>query len=202
MAQNINWKMFSTGPASTLSINAGVDYGVAFGVAYGRRVSTRLPVLVSADYSQPAGDRLADDLKVRSGLQVEVMRVGGFSATVKVHGVFRRFESTQALLQNFGSEFAGIAGYYTRRSFVAGEVTFDKAIITHVKHLKAATDLNPALVSGWYIPTGGNLLTGVQTGVTLGRTDLTFRAGQAVNQDLATKPLIPFYTQLSYGIRF
>ena len=71
-----------------------------------------------------------------------------FSATVKANGVFRRIENTQALLQNFGSEFAGIAGYYTTRWFVAGEVRFDKAIITHVKHLKAATDLNPSLVSG------------------------------------------------------
>ncbi len=201
-AQNVNWRVFREGPASTISVNAGLDYGVALGVAYGHRVSTRLPILVGADYSFPAGDKLTDDFKVRSGLQMEVVRAGGFSATVKAYGVFRRFENTQAVLQNFGSEFAGIAGYYTRRWFVAGEVTFDKAIITHVKHLKAATDLNPGLVTGWYIPTGGNLLTGVQTGVTLGRTDVTFKVGQAVSQDFRTKPLIPFYTQLSYGIRF
>ncbi len=201
-AQNINWQVFRDGPASTISVNAGLDYGVAFGVAYGRRVSTRLPIVVAADYSFPAGDKLVDDLKVRSGLQMEVMRAGRFSATVKANGVFRRFENSRALLQNFGSEFAGIAGYYTRRWFVAGEVTFDKAVITHVKHLKAATDLNPGLVTGWYIPTGGNLLTGVQTGVTLGRTDFTFKVGQVVSQDFRAKPLIPFYTQLSYGIRF
>lgn len=201
-AQNINWRVFQEGPASTISINAGLDYGVAFGVAYGHRVSTRLPILVGADYSFPAGDKLTDDFKVRSGLQMEVMHIGGFSATVKANGIFRRFENSQAVLQNFGSEFAGVAGYYTRRWFVAGEVTFDKAIITHVKHVKAATDLNPGLVTGWYIPTGGNLLTGVQTGVTLGRTDFTVRVGQAVSQDFRTKPLIPFYTQLSYGIRF
>jgi hypothetical protein len=200
--QNINWRVLGAGPASTISVNAGLDYGVAFGVAYGHRVSTRVPIVVGADYSFPAGDRLTDDFKVRSGLQMEVMHAGGFSATVKANGVFRRFENTQAVLQNFGSEFAGIAGYYTRRWFVAGEVTFDKAIITHVRHLKVATDLNPGLVTGWYIPTGGNLLFGVQTGVTLGRTDVTFKVGQAVTQDLSTKPLIPFYTQLSYGIRF
>ena len=50
---------------------------------------------------------------------------------------------------------------------------------------------------GWYIPTGGNLLAGVQTGVTLGRTDFTLRVGQVVGVDSRTKPLIPFYTQLS-----
>lgn len=151
-AQNVNWRTLDTGPASTISFNGGVEYGVVFGVAYGRRISSRLPVLIGADFSMPAGDALLDDFKVRSGVQSEVLRAGSFSATVKANGVFRRFENTQALLQNFGSEFAGIAGYYTTRWFVAGEVTFDKAIITHVKHLKAATDLNPSLVSGWYIP--------------------------------------------------
>jgi len=201
-AQNINWRAFGTGPASTISVNAGLDYGVAFGVAYGRRVSSRVPIVLGADYSFPAGDKVTDDFKVRSGLQIEVVRAGPFSATVKAAGLFRRFENTQALLQNFGSEFAGVAGYYTRRWFVAGEVTFDKAIVTHVKHLKEATDLNPGLVSGWYIPTGGNLLTGVQTGVTLGRTDFTFKVGQAVSQDFRSRPLIPFYMQFSYGIRF
>jgi len=201
-AQTINWRAFGTGPASTIIVNAGLEYGVAFGVAYGRRVSTRVPIVLGADYSFPAGDNLTDDFKVRSGLQIEVIRSGRFSASVKAAGVFRRFENTQALLQNFGSEFAGVAGYYTRRWFIAGEVTFDKAIVTHVKHLKAATDLNPGLISGWYIPTGGNLLTGVQTGVTLGRTDLTLRVGQAVSQDFRTRPLIPFYMQFAYGIRF
>jgi len=201
-AQNINWRAFRTGPASTISVNAGLDYGVAFGVAYGRRVSSRVPIVLGADYSFPAGDRLIDDFKVRSGLQIEVMHAGRFSATAKIAGIFRRFENTQALLQNFGGEFAGVAGYYTRRWFVAGEVTFDKAIVTHVKHTKEARDLNPGLVTGWYIPTGGNLLTGVQTGVTLGRTDFTLKAGQVLSEDFRTKPLIPFYTQLSYGIRF
>lgn len=65
-AQNVNWRTLDTGPASTISFNGGVEYGVVFGVAYGRRISSRLPVLIGADYSMPAGDALLDDFKVRS----------------------------------------------------------------------------------------------------------------------------------------
>ena len=200
-AQVINWRSFEA-QQRMATLNAGLDYGLTYGAAYAHRLNTRVPMALTMDVSIPSGHRLPDDFKVRMGLQVEVLRVGNLSATLKVNGVFRRFENTGARLLNWGGEFGGIVGYYKPGWFIAGEAGFDKAIVTHVQHAGSVLDNTPGLRSGWYIPTGGNFQYGLQAGVSLGKTDLTLRAGRLLQQDFKTSPLLPLYVQLGANRRF
>jgi hypothetical protein len=202
-AQNINWRAFNQEQKHTIGINTGLDYGLTYGVNYGRKLNTKLPMVFNSEFSFPSGNKVLEDFKVKMGVQMELIHAGNFSATIKVNGIFRRFENDYARMLNFGSEFAGVAGYYKPRWYVAGELSFDKAIITHIKHLPNALENNSDIVSGWYIPTGGNFAYGIQTGLVLGqKSDLSLKIGRVINQDFKTEPTLPFYFQLGYNWRF
>lgn len=202
VAQQINWQAFDTAPKNLIYIKAGWDYGMTLGVGYGRKFDTKLPMLANIEYSFPTGENLFDDFKVKVGGQVELLRLGGLSATAKVYCPIRRFENDVVSLFSFGSEFTGIVGYYSRKWYVAGEFGFDKAIATHIKHTAEARETYPDAKDGWYVPTGGNYAYGLQTGFSFGENDLTLRAGKLASQGWKTAPFIPFFAQLGYQRRF
>ncbi|MCU0467238.1 MAG: hypothetical protein MUF58_01440 [Arcicella sp.] len=202
-AQNINWRAFSQDQKHLIGVNTGLDYGLSYGVNYGRKLNTKLSMVLNGEFSLPSGNKVLEDFKVKMGVQLELIHSGNFSATVKVNGIFRRFENDYARLLNFGSEFATVAGYYKPRWYIAGEISFDKAIVTHIKHLSAALDNNPDLTTGWYIPTGGNFAYGIQSGMALGqKNDLNLKIGKLLNQNFKTEPTLPFYFQIGYNRRF
>jgi hypothetical protein len=202
-AQNINWRAFNQEQKHIIGINAGLDYGLTYGVNYGRKLNTKLPMVINGEFSFPSGNKVLEDFKVKMGVQFEVIHAGNFSATLKVNGIFRRFENDYTRMLNFGSEFAGVAGYYKPRWYVAGELSFDKAIVTHIEHLPAALENNPDLTTGWYIPTGGNFAYGIQSGLVLGqKNDLNLKIGRVINQNFKTEPTLPFYFQIGYNRRF
>ncbi|UPT69864.1 MAG: hypothetical protein M0D53_12065 [Flavobacterium sp. JAD_PAG50586_2] len=97
---------------------------------------------------------------------------------------------------NFGSEFSALAGLYKPKWYVAGELGFDKAITTHVKHSELAQEYYPDIKNGWYIPRGGNFLYGLHSGVSFKKNDLTLKFGKVIQEDFKTEPTIPFYFQL------
>jgi hypothetical protein len=202
-AQNINWRAFGQEQKHIIGINTGLDFGVTYGLTYGRKLNAKLPMVLNGEFSFPSGNKVLEDFKVKMGVQMEVIHAGNFSATLKVNGIFRRFENDYARMLNFGSEFAGVAGYYKPRWYVAGEISFDKAIVTHIKHLPAALENNPDLTTGWYIPTGGNVAYGIQSGLVLGqKNDLNLKIGRVINQNFKTEPTLPFYFQLGFNRRF
>lgn len=201
-AQTINWQAFQPEQKHLLYLQTGWDYSMNFGAGYGYKFDTKLPVLANIEYSFPAGERLFDDFKVRIGGQVEVLRLGGFSATVKAYCPIRRYENNLATLFNFGGEFSGVAGFYKQKWFVAGEFGFDKAIATHVKHSQRALENYSGLQSGWYVPTGGNYFFGLQTGISFGANGITMKVGKVVSQDFKTTPFVPYFAQLAYQRRF
>ena len=201
-AQNINWQAFKPEQKHLLHLQTGWDYGLTFGIGYGRKFDTKLPVLANIEYSFPAGERLFDDFKTRIGAQVEVLRRGSFSATVKAYCPIRRYENSLVTLFNFGSEFSGVAGFYRRKWFVAGEFGFDKAIATHVKHSPSALESYSGLQNGWYVPTGGNYSFGLQTGFSFRANDISLKAGKVVSQGFKTTPFVPYFAQLAYQRRF
>ena len=103
---------------------------------------------------------------------------------------------------NFGGEFSGVAGFYRKKWFVAGEFGFDKAIATHVKHSENALENYPGLQSGWYVPTGGNWFFGLQSGFSFGSGGISLKAGKLVSQGFKNAPFVPFFAQLAYQQRF
>lgn len=200
--QNINWQAFKPEQKNLVQLQTGFDYGLTLGLGYGRKFNLLLPVLANIEYSFPAGENLFDDFKVRMGGQVEVIRRGGFSATVKAYCPFRRYENSKARLINFGGEFSGVAGFYRKGWFVAGEFGFDKAIATHIRHSQSALEDYPDAQSGWYVPTGGNYFYGLQAGVSFRGNDISLKAGKQMTQGWETAPYVPMYATLGFNRRF
>jgi hypothetical protein len=202
LSQSVNWRAFGENEKHLTHVQAGWDYGLSYGLGYGYKFNTKMPILANIEYSFPSGQTLFDDFKTKVGGQMEVLKVNGFSTTLKVYCPIRRFENPQARLFNFGAEFTAVAGYYKPKWYVSGEFGFDKAIITHIKHGAVALEENPTLQKGWFIPTGGNFNYGIQTGFSFMKNDITFKIGKLLNQYSRTTPLIPYYTQLGYNRRF
>lgn len=201
-AQSINWRAFKTEQHHLVYLHTGWDYGLTLGAGYGHKFNTRWPILANVAFSAPAGENIFDDFKTKIGAQVEVARVGGFSATVKAYCPIRRYENTRVKLFNFGSEFSGVLGFYRSRWFVAGEFGFDKAIATHIQHTERAEESYPGIQSGWYVPTGGNYFYGLQAGFSFRGNDLTLKAGKLVSQGFKTMPFIPMFAEVGYSRRF
>lgn len=201
-SQTINWESLHREQKHIINVNAGAEYGLTVGAGYGYQLKSKIPIVLNIEHSVPSGKNLSDDFKTKIGGYIRLYEINNFQFSVKVQGVFRRFENSFAHLSNFGSDMAGIAGYYKPKWFVAGEAGFDKAIVTHFKHTKAYKEIFPDVKDGWYEPaTGGNFYYGLQTGFSFGRNDIYLKGGKVVTQDFSTSPMLPYYLQLGYNIR-
>ncbi len=202
-SQNINWRALNQDQRNTLQATFGYDFGATAQVGYTRSFTLIRPVVVGLDYSIPMGRDLLDDFKVRLGGQIEIVEIGGFSATLKLYSNFRRYQTAMVRIVGFGSDFAIVAGYYKPTWYAAGEFGFDKAIVSHLKHSDIMRTNFPGIRDGWYIPTGGNYYYGVQGGKTLGENfDLSLRVGATSAQFDDENAVIPYYCQLGLGMRF
>ncbi len=203
-AQTINWASLKEENKHIVNASFGLEYGVIYGLGYGYQIKTRLfPIVANLEYSFPSGNKIFDDFKTKIGGQIRWIEYHGFQFSTKIYGVFRRYENDFVRLVNFGSDMSGIIGYYRPKLFVAGEVGFDKAIVTHFKHSKAYKDQYPDVVDGWYEPaTGGNFYYGLQAGFSFRKQDIYLRAGKILTQDFKTTPMVPIYGQLGYNIKF
>jgi hypothetical protein len=89
---------------------------------------------------------------------------------------------------------------YRHRWFAAGELGFDKAIITHVTHSDwYRTHIYPDAKDGWYLDAGGTYRAGLAGGVALGRTEIVGRVGWLRTEDF-NELLPPMYA--SVGVAF
>jgi hypothetical protein len=203
-AQTINWASLKEENKHIVNASFGLEYGVIYGLGYGYQIRTRLfPIVANVEYSFPSGNKIFDDFKTRIGGQIRWIEYHNFQFSTNIHGVFRRYENDFVQLLNFGSDMSGIVGYYRHKWFVAGEVGFDKAIVTHFRHSKDYKDQYSGVVNGWYEPaTGGNFYWGLQAGFSFRKHDIYLRAGKILTQDYKTTPMIPFYGQLGYNIKF
>jgi hypothetical protein len=120
-----------------------------------------------------------------------------------VLGIFRRFENGYARLLNFGADVSTTGGFYKKHWFAAGEIGFDKAIVTHFKHTDLYKANFPGVKDGWYEPsTGGNFYYGINGGYSFKKQDIYLKAGRLIQQDFKTSPMLPFYAELGLNFRF
>ena len=202
-SQNINWRSLREDQRNVVQLNGGYDFGATAQVGYARSFSLIRPIVVGLDYSFPMGNNLTDDFKVRLGGQMEIVEIGGFSATIKIYSNFRRYQMQLVRIVSFGSDFRLLAGYYTSTWYAAGEFGFDKAIVSQLKHSDIMRANFPGIRDGWYIPTGGNYYYGIQGGKTIGETfEISLRLGATSAQDHDENAAIPLYLQLGLGMRF
>ncbi len=202
-AQSINWNNIEKQNRHIINANFGVEYGIVYGLGYGYCTSTKIPVVINVEYSFPSGNKLFDDFKTKLGGKIRLLKINNIHFSANIYGIYRKYNAEFVQLQNFGSDFSATVGYYKSRWFVAGNIGFDKAIVTHFKHGNRYKTNFPEVKNGWYEPaTGGNAYYGLLAGISLKRTDITLKAGKIIEQDLKTKPLIPFFAELGFNLRF
>jgi len=203
-AQTFNWASLKDGNKHIVSANLGFEFGMTYGLGYGYQFKTRLfPIVANVEYSFPSGSNIIDDFKTKIGSQIRLIEFHNFQFSANIYGVFRRYENDLTRLVNFGSDMAGIVGYYRPKWFFSGEVGFDKAIVTQFKHSDAYKGQFSDVMDGWYKPsTGGNFYYGLQTGFSFTKNDINLRIGMLLTQDFKTTPMVPYYVQLGYNRKF
>jgi hypothetical protein len=166
-------------------------------------MNTKLPIVLNAKLSLPAGENLVDDLKTKLGGQICLLNKSHFVSSISIFGIYRKYQTPLVRLQNFGSDMKVTFGYTKKRWFIAAETGFDKAIVTHFKHSQKFKDeIYHDVVDGWYEPaTGGNFYYGLQGGYSYKKTDFTLTIGKVVSQDFKTSPFLPFYLNLGINYR-
>lgn len=201
-AQTVNWK--NIGHHKHLAnINIAADYGLTYGAGYAYRLSSKRPVLLNAEISFPSGENIIDDFKFKTGTQVRWWQSGNFHFASQLQGIYRKYNNGYARLQNFGIDLSATAGYYKKRWFMAGELGFDKAIITHFKHSSFYKENFPAVKDGWYEPsTGGNFYYGIKGGYSFKKYDAFLKLGKLTQQDFNSSPMLPIYAELGLNFKF
>jgi len=199
-AQTVNWAQVRQ--KHILNGHVAADHALTYGLGYSIHLKARRPVLLHAEYSFPSGKDLTDDYKIKTGTQVRWWQWGHFHLASKFQAIFRRYQNGYARLLNVGTDISATAGYYTPHWFIAGELGFDKAIVTQFKHSDLYKSNFPDVKDGWYDPaTGGNIYYGIQGGWSFGNKDLYLKIGKIKQQDLRTSPLLPVYAQAGFTIR-
>lgn len=202
-AQNYNWSSNNENQKNIAYLNFGYNFGVTTQLGYGYKLNTVKPILLIVDYSTPMGNDLVDDFKVRIGGQVSIFEKKKFIASAKIYGIFRRHQTSLIKMESFGSEIAGIFGYYKPKWHIAGEFGFDKSIITHLEHSDGMLENFPSISNGWFIPSGGHFYYGFQGGKTVGDNfELSLRVGATKAQFKDENPVLPIYTQLGLCYKF
>ncbi|MBR9923079.1 MAG: hypothetical protein GYB31_19805 [Bacteroidetes bacterium] len=202
VSQTVNWIALEE-TRHILTAGIGWDYGVSFSLGYAYQLKTNVPIILTGNFMIPSGEKLFDDFNTKIGGEVLLLNAPNFKGSITFNGIYRRYENPLVRLQNFGSELKGTLGFYKPKWFVAGEVGFDKAIVTHFKHSETFKEtISTAVKDGWYEPsTGGNFKYGIETGYSFNRSDITLNIGMVRTQDFKSTPLIPYYLRLGYNHR-
>ena len=119
-----------------------------------------------------------------------------------MRGARRPTAATSQIASNFGADFTGTVGVYRSGWFVAGELGFDKAIITHVTHSDwYHTYFYTQARDGWYLDAGGTFHYGLVGGIAFGRTELLLRYG-ALRTEKFNDLTPPMYASIGLGLAF
>lgn len=206
-AQSVNWGNMREAQTHMVNFQAGWDYAITAGVSYSYKFSpelsflkTRIPMVLQGHFSLPSGKKILDDFKVKTGLQIRLLKIYHFHIGADFQGVFRQYGNQYVRLSNFGSDVSINIGYYRPKWFVVLETGADRAIVSHFKHSWLYRSQFPGVENGWYEPaSGGNFRYGLMAGVSLGNHDIYVKAGNLLQWDFKTKPFIPYYASLGYN---
>lgn len=201
-AQTLNWNSLGNS-RHILNLGVGWDYSLSYNLSYAQRINTKIPLILNANFSIPSGENLFDDFKTKVGGQILLLNKSSLKGSMTLNGIYRRYENPLVRLQNFGTEIKGTFGHYKPKWFVAGEMDFDKAIVTHFKHSGSYKEhVYQVVKDGWYEPaSGGNISYGLQTGYSFKKSDFTLNMGMVKTQDFKSNPLIPYYLMFGYNYR-
>lgn len=173
-----NVARFETGQ-SRVYTTFGLDPAFVSSAGYGRVV--RLadhPFQLTGDVGVATARMDARDFRARLGAQTSLVQWRSVHLTGSATFITRGTENLIYRGLNFGADLTGSAGVYRERWFAAGELGFDKAIITHVSHSGwYRKNVFPDARNGWYLDAGGTYHYGLAAGLALGRSEVVGRFG-------------------------
>ena len=185
-----------------LYANFGLDPALVSSLGYGRVVPMfGHPVQLAADIGIGAAGFELSDFRARLQAHTAIVRWRSLYVTGNATFITRGTENTIYRGLNFGSDFTGTVGMYRRSWFAAGEIGFDKAIITHITNSDWYRQFYPGAKDGWYLNAGGTFHYGFAAGAALGSIELVGRVGWQRTEDY--KDLMPpMYVSLGLGVGF
>ena len=202
-AQTVNWASDHRSARHLTSGQLAIDNALTYSIQYGYRLKSKRQTIINFAYVAPFGKTIADDFNINTGAQFMWVKKGDFYFATEFQTVLRRFENDYTRLVNIGADVSTTTGYYRKHWFVAAELGFDKAILTHFKHSTEYKEVFPEVKDGWYEPsTAGILYSGIRLGYSARNTTVYLKAGRKIEQDFQTQPLLPFYTQIGFVIQF
>ena len=157
----------------------GLDPAMVTSLGYGRV----LPVFgkdfqFSGDVGVVTARLDTRDFRARVGTQASIARWRSVNLTGSATFIARGTDNTIYRGLNFGADLTGSLGVYRRRWFGAGEVGFDKAIVTHISNSDWYKEhFYPDAKDGWYLNAGGTYHYGLTSGITIGKMELSGRFG-------------------------
>jgi hypothetical protein len=195
------WNLARLQPGDAqLHLSMALDPAVITSLGYGRMTSLLgSTAQFGLEAGVVAGDADLRDYRVRLGGSVQLVHRGAFRVAASAAFLTRGTTNTVFRAINFGSDLGVTAGVYHGGWFMAGEVGFDKAIITHLKHTQAYRDqYYEDAKDGWYLNNGGTGRVGIMAGRSIGGAELLLRAGVARTQGGETLTA-PGYLTLGMG---
>ena len=200
-AQDVNWAAVNL-DKNLLSVSSGADYSSYYGLSYGRMLRIgRKNLVAGTELTLPFGSNPADDWRLRTSVQTELLRHGGFSLTLKPALVLRRYESPLATLFNVGADISVIYGYQKPGWGIAALLNYDRSISARITH-HALKDDYPAIRDGWYRTGSGNFKFGTRLNYTNKSWGIFLTAGKHYGQNFKDNPTFPFFAELTVQKRF
>lgn len=181
----------------------GLDPALVGTVGYGRVMGLfGHPFEFTGDIALAAAHLDTRDFRAQLGAHTSIVRVGSVHLTGSATFITRGTENSVYRALDFGSDFTGTLGFYRHRWFAAGELGFDKDIITHITHSDwYRENYYPDAKDGWYLDAGGVWHYGAQAGLAIGRVEVSARFGWQKTgnwKDLAS----PLYGSLGVAVGF
>jgi len=201
-AQDINWQSTNQDYKHIVSLNLGLDFSTAYGISYGYKLSGNIPIVLGTEVSIPFGKDMFDDWKMKLTGQTQLWHSEKLSLSVKPGIILRKYKSETAGLYNIGADVSVIFGYYRPKWSVAGEINYDKAFATHIKHA-SVKDYYPEVTDGWYKSTGGTFKFGLISSYSFNSLwSSVIKGGFAFGENFKSNPTIPYYLNISVRKKF
>ncbi|MFC1539476.1 hypothetical protein ACFL6H_08630 [Candidatus Latescibacterota bacterium] len=203
----VNAQVLSPVSAGEQSVyfNLGLEpsVGTTMGYVLGKHIGLlNRDMMLFGEFNIPVTKFDLGDSQIRFGAQTSLLRHRKWDFSLGVAIAARKTKNSIFDAYGFGADITGLIGYYSNRWSVAGEIGYDKAMITHLTHSDwYKTYFYSDAKNGWYANTGGTFHYGLRGGFMIGRTEITLRAG--IQKTEAFRDMLPpYYGSLGVNYRF
>jgi hypothetical protein len=199
LGQEMNLAKLDDGPANRVYLRTGAEWAFVAGLGYARSFSLgQRRLLLLGELTAPWASVDASDYQVRLGAMLPILRWRGYQLSASLQPTLRGTKNDVSRMTSIGANAGLTGGHYAAHWFVAGELGFDYALATGIKHTQLYRDtVYQGARDGWYINPGGNHRLGAQAGASFGRHDLVVRAG-ILREMMGGIPLFPVYATLTF----